>query len=84
MKATDLPTGTLTIRQLRTLLFDLDNQEMTVKELRELLFNITDQDTPMRFYDFHWEINKAAKRERTVKHSPKLDAVYASTEEWAG
>lgn len=31
---------TLTIRELRALLFDLDNQQMTIEELRHLLFDL--------------------------------------------
>jgi hypothetical protein len=39
---------TTTIRDLRTILFDIDNQEMTVKQLRNLLFDQLDQDQTIR------------------------------------
>lgn len=32
----------MTIKQLRALLFDIDDQKMTVKELRALLFELDD------------------------------------------
>ena len=35
----------MTPRQLRDILFDIDDQEMTIKELRYKLFNIKQQDT---------------------------------------
>lgn len=37
----------ITIEQLRRLLFNLDNQEMTVKELRSRLFDVSKQDQPV-------------------------------------
>ncbi len=39
--------NTITIRQLRGILFELDNQELTIKELRDLLFGIEQQDANM-------------------------------------
>ena len=35
-----------TVRDLRTLLFQVDNQSMTVRQLRHLLFNQEVQDNP--------------------------------------
>ena len=37
----------MTTRELRTILFHLDDQNMTVKELREMLFNVEDQDAEL-------------------------------------
>lgn len=37
----------MTIRDLRALLFSIENQEMTIKELRQVLFEIQEQDTPI-------------------------------------
>jgi len=34
----------MTIRELRQLLFKLDQDDITVKELRKMLFDIDDQD----------------------------------------
>lgn len=34
----------MTARELREMLFHVNNQELTVKELRALLFEIEDQD----------------------------------------
>lgn len=33
----------ITVKELRSLLFNLENQEMTVKELRAMLFSVDDQ-----------------------------------------
>lgn len=38
----------MTVRELRELLFHVDNQEMTVKELRNILFKVENQDDEMR------------------------------------
>jgi hypothetical protein len=38
----------MTVRELRELLFHVDNQEMTVRELRELLFHVDNQDDDLR------------------------------------
>ncbi len=35
---------TMTVRQLRHVLFYIDNQDMTVRELRALLFEVEDQE----------------------------------------
>ena len=37
----------ITPRQLREILFYLQNQEMTVRELRQELFEVVEQDEPM-------------------------------------
>ena len=34
----------MTIRELRALLFNVENQDLTVKELRALLFQVDEQD----------------------------------------
>ena len=34
----------MTVRELRSILFHVDNQEITVKELRKILFDIEEQD----------------------------------------
>lgn len=34
----------MTVRELRNMLFNVDNQELTVKELRAILFEIEEQD----------------------------------------
>ena len=38
---------TITPRQLRKILFHIDNEDMTVKELRKRLFDIDNQDAPV-------------------------------------
>jgi hydroxypyruvate isomerase len=35
---------TITARQLRSILFNVENQDMTVSELRAMLYNVTEQD----------------------------------------
>jgi hypothetical protein len=37
----------LTVRELRTLLYDVQNQNMTVRELRTALYNLGGQDEPV-------------------------------------
>lgn len=34
----------MTVRELRNMLFNVDDQELTVKELRAILFEIDEQD----------------------------------------
>ena len=34
----------ITVKELRSLLFNLENQEMTVKELRAMLFTMDDKE----------------------------------------
>ena len=46
----------MTPRELRNLLFKIDNQNMTVKELREKLFRFEDQDKELTNNDIT-EIN---------------------------
>lgn len=38
----------MTVRELRELLYHMNNQEMTVKELRNILFNVENQDDDLR------------------------------------
>ena len=38
---------TITARQLREILFHVDDQDLTVKELRKLLFDAPEQDKPV-------------------------------------
>jgi len=34
----------MTTRELRKMLFEVENQELTIKELRDILFQVEDQD----------------------------------------
>lgn len=34
----------MTVRELREILFDVENQELTVRELRAILFDVEEQD----------------------------------------
>lgn len=34
----------MTVRELRSILFEVENQDLTIKELRAILFNIDAQD----------------------------------------
>ena len=34
----------MTTRELRQILFEVDNQDLSIKELRAILFNIDEQD----------------------------------------
>lgn len=57
--------NTTTIRQLRGILFGIDNQDLTIKELRELLFYVEEQDTPVGPLD----IQMAVRREEEIVNS---------------
>lgn len=37
----------MTVRELRQMLFNVDNQELTVKELRDILFDVKEQDNEL-------------------------------------
>lgn len=41
----------MTVRELRTMLFNVENQELTVKELRAILFEVEDQDKELKASD---------------------------------
>ena len=41
----------MTVRELRTMLFNVENQELTVKELRAILFEVEDQDKKLKASD---------------------------------
>lgn len=41
----------MTTRELRKMLFSVDNQELTVKELRAILFNVDEQDKELTDVD---------------------------------
>lgn len=45
----------ITVRQLREMLFHLDNQDMTVEELRKALFDINNQDLELISEFTMWE-----------------------------
>lgn len=38
---------TITVKQLREMLFHIDNQEMTIKELRRRLYSVDNQDAEL-------------------------------------
>ena len=40
-------TRTITVKQLREMLFHIVNQEMTVRQLRKALYDIDDQDAEL-------------------------------------
>jgi len=37
----------ITVKELRHILFDIDDQTMTIKELRQHLFDVENQDTEL-------------------------------------
>ena len=49
----------MTTRDLRNILFSVENQELTVRELREILFNVEEQDK---------ELTTSKMRELTIPH----------------
>lgn len=41
----------MTTRELREMLFNVENQELTVKELRAILFEVKEQDEELKASD---------------------------------
>ena len=41
----------MTVRELREMLFNVENQELTVKELRAILFEVEEQDEELKVSD---------------------------------
>jgi hypothetical protein len=41
----------MTVRDLRRLLFEIENQNLSVRDVRARLFHVEDQDTPMDVRD---------------------------------
>ena len=41
----------MTVRELREMLFNVENQELTVKELRAILFEVEEQDEKLETID---------------------------------
>lgn len=41
----------MTTRELREMLFEIENQDMTVRELRSILFEVEDQDAEIKPVD---------------------------------
>lgn len=44
----------MTTRELRDMLFNVQNQELTVRELRAILFDVEEQDTELKAWDMIW------------------------------
>ena len=51
----------MTTRELREILFSIDNQELTVRELRAILFDVVDQDEEIKNLS-GYELSKLIKR----------------------
>lgn len=41
----------MTVRELRSILTEVDNQKMTVKQLRDILFEVEEQDEELTGFD---------------------------------
>lgn len=54
MNTGELQPNLLTVRALRLLLVQLDNQDMTVSELRRKLFDVDEQDKPLKIDRSTW------------------------------
>ncbi len=53
----------MTIRELRQVLFTLNDQNMTVDELRHMLFMAEEQDAPLELHHSTWLILEAKWRQ---------------------
>lgn len=47
-------TSTMTIRQLRKILFELPNQKMTIEQLRKKLYDVEEQDKAVEINVLFW------------------------------
>lgn len=54
----------MTTRELRQMLFTVDNQEITVKELRAILFNVDEQDEELTEND----LMRLTRKEEEMKN----------------
>ncbi len=51
----------MTTRELREILFSVENQELTVRQLREILFDVKEQDEQIKSLS-GYELSKLIKR----------------------
>lgn len=54
MNAVAQKTSTMTIRQLRTVLFELADQKMTIEQLRKKLYDVEEQDKAVEVNVAFW------------------------------
>jgi hypothetical protein len=47
-------TSTMTVRQLRAILFELTDQQMTIEELRKKLYDVEEQDKAVEINTTFW------------------------------
>jgi len=57
----------MTTRELREVLFHLNDQNMTVKELREMLFNVENQDAELEAGFSMWLKLEAERKSQNEK-----------------
>ena len=51
----------MTTRELREILFSVENQELTVRELRSILFDVVEQDEEIKSLS-GYELSKLVRR----------------------
>lgn len=54
----------ITVRQIREILFHLEDQSMTVSDLRSMLFNIEEQDAQIKINFAMWRAAEEKNKKR--------------------
>jgi hypothetical protein len=54
MNAQQFTTSTITVRELRKILFELPDQQMTIEQLRKKLYDLEEQDKPVEANVLFW------------------------------
>lgn len=65
----------ITVRDLRRLLFGLDNQDMTVKELRDSLFTANNQDESLLESDVWQQLEAGVKSDNMDSTDPTVNLI---------
>jgi hypothetical protein len=76
-----MKTTKITARQIRHLLFTLDNQDMTIRDLRAILFN-ADQDAPHTIEDLGSWANAVDMGQRIRREQSEERTLNAMARDW--
>jgi hypothetical protein len=76
-----MKTTKITARQLRHLLFTLDNQDMTIRDLRAILFD-AEQDTPYTIEDLGSWANAVDMGRRIRREQSEERTLNAMARDW--
>jgi hypothetical protein len=76
-----MKTTKITARQLRHLLFTIDNQDMTIRDLRTILFD-AEQDTPYSIEDLGSWANAVDMGRRIRREQSEERTLNAMARDW--